>query len=820
MGDESLFSTGRSPPSFSGLKRPDRGLASPVVVMGWITIYGRTLENELNTTLATCCDERPRFHDRYNGTFVLEDSAAARDNVKARKRQPWLDAFVGARGGGKDGDSKMGIPMTKKKFVEPELSLLRLQQNVEMPETHLIIRPAIQRAADQAIQAVAKISRDVSSGTASQEINFWLSLERAPEGIEAQLRSDENFMTDAGLKSSMDLVRKYNQLTKDFPLNELLSATDLEKNPRIIGTHRSSLDTSTASSSKLSPYPIRRALPLIEAISRNFNDQLLRVLTSHRLSYAPYETFDHPVGQTMNVFRTWDDLIEEFTNVARDVMRKRGERFVPIEVVAAHAQLQERTRYLCDWRKQHKQLAVMTGPTKGLGSMAKEVSGMDAEEEVKKAYEGEGAEIWVAAENTYNEWVARVENQIMAQQEIRMNAGYATHTGYSNVREVSSVQETRSAYSSCENSSLVIETTLYYKTVVLIDDFISIGVTFLMAEEQSWTLVNTMDGNHHLIALDNFTGLALSAYQVLWAQFNKFLMSAGLTVVGLSIVAGLSSGLHIVPNDDLYSYLTAYSTMSSLPSAHLRSDPEVSIRTNMSYSHQPARSHEACLFDELGHEALRLSVYGVVFFNRELRTDETAYEWWSYLDKDRSGDAQPLASNQRLAVRIFSLVPNSMADEQTGSTFTWLNSPLHSWQQAPPPKKKPTVKWRDMTSTIFSGKRKRGKGDNDDDNSENSDVDDDFADEAPNEPDMDNNDSELDVTDPDDIAEDGSKKVDSFDSESFDAASVINLDSRRLVDVLADKGLAPAAPRNTITLPPASTVVQDKVLTEADWDMT
>ncbi|KAG1793722.1 uncharacterized protein HD556DRAFT_1308549 [Suillus plorans] len=213
-------------------------------------------------------------------------------------------------------------------------------------------------------------------------------------------------------------------------------------------------------------------------------------------------------------------------------------------------------------------------------------------------------------------------------------------------------------------------------------------------------------------------------------------------------------------------------------------------------------------------------VYGIVFFNRELRTDETAYEWWSYLDKDRSGDAQPLASNQRLAVRIFSLVPNSMADERTGSTFTWLNSPLRSRQQAPPPKKKPTVKWRDMTSTIFSGKHKRGKGDNDDDNSENSDVDDDFADEAPNEPDMDNDDSELDVTDPDDIAEDGSKKVDSFDGESFDAASVINLDSRRLVDVLADKDLAPAAPRNTITLPPASTVVQDKVLTEADWDMT
>jgi hypothetical protein len=30
-------------------------------------------------------------------------------------------------------------------------------------------------------------------------------------------------------------------------------------------------------------------------------------------------------------------------------------------------------------------------------------------------------------------------------------------------------------------------------------------------------------------------------------------------------------------------------------------------------------------------------------FDRKLRTNEIAYEWWSYLDKDRSGDAQPLA---------------------------------------------------------------------------------------------------------------------------------------------------------------------------------
>ncbi|THH27962.1 hypothetical protein EUX98_g6222 [Antrodiella citrinella] len=389
--------------------------------------------------------------------------------------KPWFEAFVGARGGGKDGDQKMGIPMTKKKFAELELSLLHLQQNVEIPETHLTIHPAIQRAVEQArsqgsrpnisdvppkllgdstflnalhghvnqwiksIQTVTKLSRDVSSGTASQEINFWLSLERALEGIEAQLRSEEvnmvmdclrnakrfhatvSFIADTGLKDATDTVHKYNQLMKDFPLNELLSAPDLDKIQEALILIFGHINRKL----KLSPYPIRRALPLVEAISRDFNDQLLRVLTSHRLLYTPYETFERLLTQVMGIFRTWDDHIKEFTNVAREVTRKRSEKFIPIKVLPAHAKMQDRTRYLRDWRKQHEQLAVMTGPTKGLSAVGMEVGGMDMEEEVKEAYEVmkridvldvsvEGSEIWVAAENAYNERVARVENQIIA----------------------------------------------------------------------------------------------------------------------------------------------------------------------------------------------------------------------------------------------------------------------------------------------------------------------------------------------------------------------------------------------------------------------
>ena len=178
----------------------------------------------------------------------------------------------------------IGIPVAKRKFAELELSLLHLQQNVEIPETHLIIHPAVQRAVEQAhasgnrltidsiqpaslltddaflnrlqsdvnlwikeIQAVTKLNRDVASGTASQEVNFWLSMERALEGIETQLAGEEvqltlsvlksakrfhattSFVSDTGLKEATDTVVKYNALMRDFPLNELLSATELEK---------------------------------------------------------------------------------------------------------------------------------------------------------------------------------------------------------------------------------------------------------------------------------------------------------------------------------------------------------------------------------------------------------------------------------------------------------------------------------------------------------------------------------------------------------------------------------------------------------------
>lgn len=295
--------------------------------------------------------------------------------------------------------------MAKKKIAELELSLLHLQQNVEIPEITLSIHPQISKALERArlqsrkvsvedlgdlvndssflnrlqsdvngwikeIQKVTKLDRDPSSGTASQEINFWLMMERALTTIEEQLKSDEivltmevlknakrfhatvSFLADTGLKESTEKVHKYNQLMKDFPLNELLSATDVDKIRESLVLIFSHINKKLRSS----PYPIRRALPLVEAISKDLNEQLLKALGSRRLMYMDYEEFERSTMSTQEVFVTWDELVKEFTNVARELTRKRSEKFLPIKIHGAHVKLQERVEFVRAFRRQHETL--------------------------------------------------------------------------------------------------------------------------------------------------------------------------------------------------------------------------------------------------------------------------------------------------------------------------------------------------------------------------------------------------------------------------------------------------------------------------------
>nr|CDI53148.1 cytoplasmic dynein heavy chain 1 [Melanopsichium pennsylvanicum 4] len=417
---------------------------------------------------------------------------------------PWFDAFVASKAPkdkalvsgakSKDTDTKMGIPMAKRKFAELELSLFHLQQNVDIPEISLNIHPVVRAAVDRChltttrvsveavepasllqdssflnklqsdvnswvkeVQTITKLDRSVASGTASQEINFWLSMEKAQESIEQQLRSDPivltldilkhakrfhatvSFLADTGLKDCAEKVHNYNLLMKDFPINELLSATDLDKCANALSAIFNHLNKKL----RISPYPVKRALPLVEAISKDLNQTLLKVLASQRIMWHEFPRFWDTVSVAAQVFQVWDELIKDFVNIAREVTRKRSEKFLPIKINPAHAKLRERLNYIGAFRKTHEQLRTMVSSGKGLtmplNSAARAVvspndsrhvatqnlAGIEMSEEIRAAYDQvkvidvldvshEGTEIWTTAEAAYNERVARVENSLIA----------------------------------------------------------------------------------------------------------------------------------------------------------------------------------------------------------------------------------------------------------------------------------------------------------------------------------------------------------------------------------------------------------------------
>lgn len=96
-----------------------------------------------------------------------------------------------------------------------------------------------------------------------------------------------SFVLLIGLKQAVETVNDYNPLMKDFPLNDLLSASELDKIRQAlmaIFTHLKKI--------RNTKYPIQRALRLVEAISRDLSSQLLKVLGTRKLMHVAYEEFE------------------------------------------------------------------------------------------------------------------------------------------------------------------------------------------------------------------------------------------------------------------------------------------------------------------------------------------------------------------------------------------------------------------------------------------------------------------------------------------------------------------------------------------------
>ncbi|RZC33924.1 Dynein heavy, DHC N2, AAA 9 and/or MT domain containing protein [Asbolus verrucosus] len=405
---------------------------------------------------------------------------------------PFFKSYV-KESGRADRDGDKMAPSVEKTIAELEMGLLHLQQNIDIPEITLQVHPyvasLIKQCADEGrkpkvadfsdkvedsnflnqlqhgvnrwikeIQKVTKLDRDPSSGTALQEISFWLNLERALHRIQEKRESMEvaltldilkhgkrfhatvSFDTDTGLKQAIATVNDYNPLMKDFPINDLLSATELERiraAVQLIFAHLRKI--------RSTKYPIQRCLRLVEAISRDLGAQLLKVLGTRRLMHIPFDEFEKVMTQCFDVFTIWEDEYEKLQALLRDIIKKKRDEQMKMvwRISAQHKKLQSRMEHMRKFRRQHEQLRTVivrvlrpsvrdaAAPVEGEDlEQSKPTFSLDAAdanaiEEVNLAYENvkevdcldiskEGQDAWDAAVQRYEERIDRVETRITA----------------------------------------------------------------------------------------------------------------------------------------------------------------------------------------------------------------------------------------------------------------------------------------------------------------------------------------------------------------------------------------------------------------------
>ena len=274
-----------------------------------------------------------------------------------------------------------------KRIIELKLALLYFQQNIEVPEIQLMFDPTIKEKCVKAkgesrkpsindctdlindnnfvnfleqcvskwiqdINTITKMKNEITTGNTLQEMNYWVSFERSLNIIEQQFKMPEveltleilkfkrkfglttTFENDLNIKDIIAKSTKVSDMMKDFPINELLSATTLQD----ISTAMGLIYISLNEISKNDAYEPSRFLSFLEAISRDLLDQLLKILSALTLMSLPYNEFLTLLDQSKGIFMKWDAKILERNFKHLDLKRRLDEVF---EIRKHHENLRE-----------------------------------------------------------------------------------------------------------------------------------------------------------------------------------------------------------------------------------------------------------------------------------------------------------------------------------------------------------------------------------------------------------------------------------------------------------------------------------------------
>lgn len=290
-----------------------------------------------------------------------------------------------------------------KRVADLDIALVHYEQNIDIPEIHLVFPPFLIEAANKCraaghllssselgwgdrisndmknklmslkkqwlddIQRVTGHRREITQGTALREVNYWLALRNSLQSISQSLEAYEvqllfhllkssnlivsanTFDNASNLRPRLEEVSSNYEFLKEIPLNSLLTATDFPSLKTIL----TSLFSQLKRIKSARYYPIARLVNFVNCISSDLYKKCLSLLEKQRILSYSYNDFSILVNDITAVFKNWESESLVLWGELRELMSKRGEKGF-VKFVSSFDLLKDRIRIIRDFREMHE----------------------------------------------------------------------------------------------------------------------------------------------------------------------------------------------------------------------------------------------------------------------------------------------------------------------------------------------------------------------------------------------------------------------------------------------------------------------------------
>ena len=287
------------------------------------------------------------------------------------------------------------------------------------------------------ISQIIKIDRDMKDGDTLEEVNFWLDYEKILRDIKKQIEAPEVQMTlnilkkagkvfitnpfeeDTKTDNYIKKAESYNILLRDLPIQAMYNASSIED---IIEQIKKIFEV-IRNKMKISMYPTTRIYQLVENLSSDMYNHLLKLLGSNLMSMK-YEEFIELYKKCKNLFKkVWTTEFEVLRKEIQELAKKKNETISHISNKFIHEELRNRLKELKKFRKEHNKLIEMTDSLSKTSSTSNSTSESPIVKDIDNAYRAasnidildlskKGQENWVNAKNEYHKVIDKVEGQI------------------------------------------------------------------------------------------------------------------------------------------------------------------------------------------------------------------------------------------------------------------------------------------------------------------------------------------------------------------------------------------------------------------------